>query len=136
MQILPTVRILRVEESQEGTFGVLTICSQVFCVTLELSDRLNKQEVSCIPAQQYMCKRIISPKFGETFEICDVPGRDHVLFHKGNRIIDTHGCIILAQHFGKLKGDRAVLNSGATFDSFMEIIEGYDTFSLTIKEDY
>lgn len=136
MKLIPTVRLLRVEESNEGTFGNLIICSHVFCVTLEPSDQLNKCNISNIPAQQYQCIRIRSPQFGETFEIIDVPGRSHVLFHAGNRIKNTKGCVILAQYFGKLQGDRAVLNSGKTFAEFMKIMEGVDVFSLTIKEVY
>jgi hypothetical protein len=136
MTLIPTVRLIRLEESSQGTFGVLLICSQVFCVTLEPSDELNERNISSIPAQQYQCMKIHSPQFGETFEIVDVPGRSHVLFHAGNRIRDTEGCVILAQHFGKLEGDRAVLNSGATFKKFMEIMKDINKFSLTIKECY
>ena len=136
MKLIPTVRLVRVEESNEGTFGNLIICSQVFCVTLERPDELNKQNISSIPAQQYQCIRIRSPQFGETFEIIDVPGRSHALFHAGNRIKNTKGCVILAQYFGKLQGDRAVLNSGKTFAEFLKIMKGIDVFSLTIKEVY
>lgn len=136
MELIPTGRLIRTEESQQGTYGSLIICSHVFCVTLELPDRLNAYENSCIPAQQYLCKRKISPKFGETFEITDVPFRKDVLFHKGNTINNTLGCVILAQHYGKLYGDRAVLNSGKTFKEFMHIMKGINEFSLTIKECY
>ena len=136
MRLIPTVRLIRVEESNEGTFGNLIICSQVFCVTLEPSDWLNERNISSIPAQQYTCIRIRSPQFGETFEIVDVPGRSHVLFHAGNVIKHTEGCVILAQYFGKLHGDRAVLNSGKTFEEFMQIMKGVNVFSLTVKECY
>jgi len=136
MKIIPTVRLLRVEESEQGTFGNLLICSQVFCVTLEPPDELNKRNISSIPAQQYLCKRIISPKFGETFEIVNVPNRDHVLFHAGNVVKHTEGCVILGQYFGKLQGDRAVLNLGTTFKEFMEIMKDVSMFQLTVKECY
>ena len=136
MKLTPTVRLLRTEESSRGTFGVLIICSQTFCVTLEPSDKLNKQNVSSIPAQQYQCLRIYSPQFGETFEIVDVPNRSHVLFHAGNILRHTSGCVLLAQHFGKIRGKRAILNSGRTFKKFMGIMKTVDVFNLTIKEDY
>lgn len=136
MKLTPTVRLIRTEESNQGTFGVLIICSQTFCVTLEPSDKLNKQNVSSIPAQQYQCLRIYSPQFGETFEIVGVPNRSHVLFHAGNILRHTSGCILLAQHFGKIRGKRAILNSGRTFREFMEIMKTVDVFNLTIKEDY
>jgi len=136
MRLTPTVRLLRVEESSQGTFGNLIICSQVFCVTLEPSDQLNECNISSIPAQQYQCLRIYSPQFGETFEIVDVPNRSHVLFHAGNVLKHTAGCVLLAQHFGKIRGKRAILNSGRTFKEFMRIMEGVNVFNLTIKEVY
>lgn len=136
MRLIPTVRLIRVEESNQGTFGNLLICSQVFCITLECPDRLNERDVSSIPAQQYQCIKIRSPQFGETFEIVDVPNRDHVLFHPANIVKETEGCIILAQYFGKLYGNRAVLNSGRTFKEFMRIMKDVDIFNLTIKEIY
>lgn len=134
MIIMPSVRIYRIEESYRGTFGVLTICDKAFCVTLEPSDVRNQRNVSNVPDSQYLCKRIESRLFGETFEVINVPGRSHVLFHAGNFIEDTKGCIILAQHFGKLYGERAVLNSGDTFRKFMEGFKDINQFSLTIKE--
>lgn len=136
MIIIPSVRIYRVEESYRGTFGVLTICDHAFCVTLEPPDECNRRNISNIPDSQYMCKRIESPQFGETFEIINVPGRSHVLFHAGNFVGDTRGCVILAQHFGKLYGKRAVLNSGKTFEKFVEGFKDINQFSLTIKEVY
>ena len=57
-------------------------------------------------------------------------------FHPGNRVRDTLGCILLGETLGKLKGDRAILNSGKTFDNFMALMAGIDRFVLTIREDY
>jgi hypothetical protein len=108
--LLPVFELIRLEEDhQYGTFGVLKIAKSVFCTTLEPFDRLNAPDISCIPAGQYFCRRVDSPKFGHTFEITGVTNRDHVLFHPGNRVEDTRGCVVMGQYFGKLKGDRAVL---------------------------
>jgi len=135
--LLPVVEIIRLEEDESfGTFGVLRINKHIFCVTLEPADRENARNVSSIPVQQYICYKQKSSKFGETFEVRNVPGRDNVLFHPGNVVEHTQGCIILAEHFGKLKGRRAVLNSGATFESFMAIMEKVKFFHLTIFEKY
>ncbi|KKN08348.1 hypothetical protein LCGC14_1057540 [marine sediment metagenome] len=131
------VELLRLEENyQYGTFGILRIDKQVFCVTLEPKDEENATDISSIPAQQYVCKRTISPRFGETFEITGVPDRFNVLFHAGNTDEDTEGCVILAEHYGKLGKNRAILNSGNTFKKFMLIMEGIDEFLLTIIEIY
>lgn len=133
----PIVEIIRLEEDNLwGTFGILKINKAVFCVTLEPPDRENAQFISSIPAQQYDCRRYDSPRFGETFRLLNVPNRTDILFHAGNESGDTKGCIILAQYWGKLKGTRAILNSGNTFRQFMRIMEGHDVFHLTINERY
>ena len=131
------VELLRREENfKYGTFGVLSIDKQVFCVTLERPDILNKPFESSIPAQQYMCERYSSARYPNTFQIMNVPERDKVLFHSANLMVQLAGCIAVAQYFDKLKGDRAVLNSGNTFKKFMQIMENEDKFHLTITEYY
>lgn len=136
--------IIRTEQSGEGTFGVFLIDGKFFSVSLELPWRQNKASISCIPAKTYSCQRTKSPlvesltkgKWDETFEVTGVPGRSRILLHAGNLITNTKGCILVAQYFGKLKGDRAALNSGATFDRFMETMRGVNAFPLTIEEAY
>lgn len=133
----PVVELLRREENFEyGTFGILSVQKRVFCVTLEPPDLLNLRSKSSIPAQQYICKRYSSEKYPDTFQVMDVPDRNKVLLHAGNDIRDTEGCIILAQHFGKLQGNRAVLNSGMTLKNFMKLMSNYKEFHLTIVEHY
>lgn len=128
--------IIRLEGSDQGSIGVLKIDKRVFCVTLEPRDRLNKRNISCVPAGQYKCVRTISPRFGETFMVKDVPDRDNILFHPLNIVEETLGCIGLGEHVGKLRGQRAILNSGATFKRFMMEMAGEEKFHLTIKEEY
>jgi hypothetical protein len=136
--------LIRLEESNFGTLGILKIDKQVFCCTLEPPDRENKIDVSSIPTGQYICKRYSSSKYRDTFQITDVPGRTFVLFHAGNHTGDTAGCVLLGQYFGKLKyHDRAVLNSGDTFKRFMNHMKpprflplSKRGFHLTITEVY
>jgi len=134
--MLPVIEIIRLEETQQGTIGVLKINKTAFCCTLEPWDWENKESESSIPVQQYIGKRITSPKFGVTFEITNVPGRTHILFHKGNFVGDTTGCVIVGESFGKLGAQRAVKNSGRTFDRFMEFLKDHDTIHITISEVY
>lgn len=129
------VEIIRLETGKEGTLGVLRINKEVFCVTLEPRDFGNKQNISCIPAQPYLCRPVESPRFGGTFEVTDVPGRSHILFHAGNLAEHTEGCILLGETIGKLKGQRAVLNSGNTFRNFLAEM-GRKPFRLVILEAY
>ncbi len=132
----PIVEITRLEEGEAGTFGALRVNKRLECLTLEPQDRLNRQDVSSIPAQQYRCVRVHSPRFGETFAVDNVPGRQHVLFHSGNVAEDTHGCIVLGSRVGSLHGQRGVLDSGAAFARFMTVLQGQDVFLLTIAEHY
>ena len=136
LELIPTVKLIRLEEGAQGTFGVLIICGQVFCFTLEPSDWLNERNISSIPVQQYKCVRTMSSRFGETFEIVDVPGRSHVLFHAGKLVQHTKGCVLLVQYFDRLEGNRVGVNSRKTFKKFMEIMKDTDVFHLTIKEMY
>lgn len=135
----PIVELIRLETSDEhGTFGVLKINKEVFCYTLEPYDRFNANNVASIPAQQYRCGIVRSPKYGETYEVFNVPFRNHILFHSGNVDDDTAGCILLGDTIGKLRDDeRAVLNSGKTYQKFMTFMRRQDSdFILTIKEEY
>lgn len=135
--MFPVIELIRLEENfAYGTFGVLRVNKNVFCVTLEPPDFENKRNRSSIPAQQYLMQRIDSESNGETFEICDVPGRDSVLIHPGNLLEDTTGCVLLAQHYGKLGRDRAVINSGLTFRLFMSLMAEHDAAHLTIYEHF
>jgi hypothetical protein len=130
------LELIRLEETGQGTIGVLKINKEVFCFTLEPSDELNKQNISSIPAQQYKCEKYYSQKHGWTFEVKNVPDRTFILFHAGNRIEDTEGCPLLGSEVGKLLGNRAVLNSGKTFHRFMTLLNDQEELHLTIREVY
>jgi len=128
------LRLIRISESIEGTFGVLKLNEIPFCVTLEPPDRQNERSISQIPPSQYYVERHNSPKYGKTWRIVEIHRRSGVLFHAGNVVDHTRGCILTAQYFGKLHGDRAVLNSGNTFREFMRLTESSQRLHLTIVE--
>lgn len=134
--MVPSVRLIRLE-SFTVTLGALLISDELFCVTLEPPYRENKVSESSIPAGQYICRRVTSPRFGETFEVEDVPYRSDILFHWGNSIGDTHGCIILGTSWHtNPDGQKTVLSSRVKFSKFMELMAGTDRFNLTIREVY
>lgn len=132
----PIVEIIRLEEADSGTIGILRIQKEIFCFTLEPPDLLNKQMMSSIPAQQYIAKRYQSSKYGETFIVTDVPGRTGILFHWGNTASNTAGCIILGKGIALIEGRRGLSGSKDTWDRFMEALHGHEKFHLTIKEEY
>ena len=128
------VRITRIaNRPRRGAFGAMKIDEEPFCVTLEPPDKQNAVRVSCIPPGQYIAKRFKSPRYGSTWRV-QVHGRTYILFHAGNVIKHTKGCILLAEHYGKLSGNLAVLNSGKTFKRFMTRTVMYNELHLTIRE--
>ena len=127
------VEIKRVASRSDGTFSTLAIDNLPICVCLERPWLDNRKGESCIPAGRYQAKRILSPKFGETFAITDVPGRDGIRFHKGNILEDTHGCIVLGESFNIwASGACSVASSGPAFAEFMQRLAGEHEFILVI----
>ena len=130
------VTLTRKKQTDCYTIGVLHIKTQNLvwsCFTLELPWLNNKPQISCIPKGKYPCFRVKSSKFGDTFEIANVPCRMGILFHAGNSKKDTKGCVLLgtAAH---TSGDYAYLEaSRAAMRTFREMLEGIDTFTLEIK---
>ena len=128
--------IKRVASLAHGMFGVLIDKRGVpFAITAERPWMGNARSISCIPTGDYICKRVQSPKFGNTFEVTNVPDRSHILFHKGNiPEKDSHGCILIGEQFGSLSGSTAVLSSKAGYTEFMKMLDTHDMFTLTIQE--
>lgn len=48
------------------------------------------------PNGQYSLYGRTSPKFGRNKVYIDVPGRSNIMFHGGNTIKDTTGCVLVA----------------------------------------
>ena len=96
----------------------------------------NKTGISCIPAGAYTCKRVDSPKFGDTFEVIDVDGRSHILFHKGNLDDDSHGCILVGEKYGNLGSNSGILDSGSGYAEFMNLLADDQYFNLTIIDHF
>lgn len=126
--------MLRIGQSSLGTFSVLRVGEVPFALTLEPPWSNNTVNLSCIPAGTYRCRRVQSPRFGETFEMTDVPGRDHVLFHKGNDVVDTHGCVLVGEEFGGTLAHPQLLSSAKGYTELMGLLTGQQEFMLTILD--
>lgn len=126
--------LIRVRSSSSGTFGVLCHGQVPFALTLELPWMDNQQNLSCIPAGRYRCRRIRSHRFGITYEICDVPGRTHVLFHAGNTIDDTQGCILIGEEFGGTRDKPMLVSSQRGFGELMSYLDGAPEFDVAIYQ--
>ena len=128
------ITIKRIAENEYGTFGVLLDGDLPFALTLERRWVDNEYAVSCIPAGKYVCRRVDSPHFGDTFEVTSVPGRSHILFHKGNIDDDSHGCILVGEEFDPVLNSYGIKASGDGYGEFMQRLRGYETFNLKIVE--
>jgi len=126
--------LLRFMQSDEGTQGVF-ISKDFFCFTLELPNRNNQKNISCIPKGIYKVKYKYSPKFGNVYHLQNVKNRTYIYFHKGNTIDDTQGCILVGREFGKLYKKLAVLNSKITMNRLLENF-GTKEFELMIEEKF
>lgn len=133
---MKTLIIRRIETDIHGTFGVILYEHIPFALSLERQWLDNQRSISCIPAGTYTCSRVDSPKFGDTFEITNVPNRSHILFHKGNIDDDSHGCVIVGEQFGVLQGSPAVLASSAGYKELHKILKDDDVFRVVIVDDW
>ena len=124
--------LARVAPTDVSMYGVLIQGHIPFAVTLERPWRNNERRVSCIPTGTYECRRVKSPKFGDTFQVMHVPNRSEILFHKGNLEDDTHGCICVGEAFNPVLGRPGITQSGAGFGELMHLLRMTNSFALTI----
>lgn len=137
-----TATLTRTRTGGQGTFGTLAL-EGLTLHTAELPDRDNQRNVSCIPAGDYACRMVRSPRFGTVYLVDAVPGRSGVLIHGGNLAGDTalgwrthsHGCILPGLHLGRLGDQRAVLCSRPALGRFMAALAG-EPFTLQIREAF
>ena len=80
------------------------------CKSLELPWKDNKRRESCIPEGVYKAQRHISPNFGKSIWIRDVPDRSEILMHVGNFIAsampdpESDGCPLVGEQFMDISG--------------------------------
>jgi hypothetical protein len=138
------LELVRVAVAPEGAFGVLLVDGvPAGPVTLERTypiDELNPRGVQYvkIPAGQYPCVRTYFQRgHYETYEVTQVTGHTRLLFHCGNSEMDTEGCILVGQRFGKTlawqQPQPGVLESRLAFGEFMRLAGGTETFTLTVR---
>lgn len=130
------MELVRVAQNDIAVYGVLVNGLTPFAVALERPWRNNRVGESCIPAGTYECKRVLSPKFGVTFEVTNVPGRSAILFHKGNIDDDSHGCILVGESFNPVLGKPGISDSGHAFAEFLSLLKMANSFPLVVREVY
>jgi len=141
--------ILFREYYKEQTHGTLTVYDEdsgdeVFkCRTLELPDRDNQMNISCIPEGFYDVVPRTSKKYGNHLHVLDVPERSYILIHPANYVgsknprtghSDLRGCIAVGQRFGDINSDGIpeILNSKNTMKELMKVAP--DGFVLEVTQ--
>lgn len=131
--LVADLRLTRFAYTDMGVFGEITVDGQKL-YTVERPWLGNAPSVSCIPLGKYVCRPRRYNRGGyDAVEVCDVPGRTHILWHKGNTMHDLAGCIAVTSRLGTLKGIWAGLDSATAFALFMEHY-GRREFALEIVQ--
>jgi hypothetical protein len=107
------------------TIGCLYVNKQLLCFTLELPNKENQKNISCIPEGEYKFSRYDSPKFGKCFRISDVKDRSDILIHTGNFLKDTHGCILVGKSVSIKDNNISVLESRSALNSLISYSVGF-----------
>lgn len=140
--ILKRFTLTRTLFGADGAFGRLVDAGgDQLAVTLEhayVSGQDPLLWLTKVPAGLYTCTRGIYHPGGkrlETFEVQNVPNHDGILFHMGNVAKDSDGCILLGQQIVRLGAspDKSITASKKTFESFMELLNGQDSFTLEVR---
>ena len=127
--------ILRDTFSDNSILGELFLNNEFMCDTLENPYINNERNISCIPEGQYSV-RLRTARESNSRDylhllVQDVPNRDYILFHIGNKSSDTRGCVLV----GIGRKQDFVSNSTLAMDLLMkEILNlGGTSINLIIK---
>ena len=134
------IHLYRLRSTAQGTFGIMAY-EGLYWHSLELPDRNNKPNISCIPVGEYLVSLRHSPHFKkDLYHVKHVTGRTFILIHGANLAGDTskgwqthlQGCITLGKSVGRTKNNKNNLQR-CVFRSRQAIRE---LTELTDKEDF
>lgn len=107
------------------------------CYTLERPNWFNLPNVSCIPAETYVCESYSSEKFPKTYTVTQVKDRTHILFHGGKdgkvTKYNTRGCIALGLEVNPERNE--LYKDSQAVEGFLNALAGYEKFTLVIKDE-
>jgi hypothetical protein len=97
-------------EETRGTIFVMEKGRILFnCLSLELPEKGNQQNVSCCLPGKYPAKKVKNEKGKIVFLLFNVPGRTGIEMHPGNFAaglkVDTKGCILPGIRYTDINGD-------------------------------
>lgn len=105
------------------------------CKTLELPFKGNQHEISCIPADDYICKKVLASSNipYPHISITNVPGRSGVCIHIANFVSELRGCQAVGTTLNDLNkdGQPDLVASKKTFEKLISLLP--NTFVLSIS---
>lgn len=112
----------RKEYGDDSTVADLYLDGVWECATMEPEIPVNGKALSgpvCIPPGTYDVLITWSPKFKRRLPlIINVPGRDGVRFHPGNKPDDTAGCVMTGEKVIHVAGVPFLTHSSDAFERF------------------
>lgn len=139
------VKVVRTFDNGVQTLGAVIVSDSSLGVvflarTLELPNKANANNVSCIIPGKYLCKYTKSNSFSKmkgapvyTYEVTSVPGRAGVRIHSANYYSQLRGCISMGNAHKDINADNQLdaIHSGNTITEF-ERLMNYEDFELEI----
>lgn len=103
--------------------------------SLELPWLDNQKNISCIPKGIYKAKKHVSPRFGNSLWIQDVPNRSEILIHLANYFSDLRGCIAIGVDLKDLNNDGHIdlVQSRKAINLLMLHLKDVDGIMLEIR---
>ncbi|WGH49621.1 hypothetical protein [Alishewanella phage vB_AspM_Slicko01] len=143
-EILDNNRLLRLLRTykKDGTVGDLVFPCGKSLKALERPWLNNKKSESCIPEGLYavalrnspIVERTSKGKYKKGYEIVAVPDRTFIMFHIGNYVRNSDGCVLTGTDEGESNGIPAVWSSADAFDKFMSLMEKHKITHIHIEE--
>ncbi|MCB0329782.1 MAG: hypothetical protein KDD70_08960 [Bdellovibrionales bacterium] len=127
---LKTLILYRKTCTDKCIIGELWMDGERLCYTLELPDRNNKRNESCIPEGTYQCDPFSGNKYKNVWQVMNVPNRSSILIHTGNYPSNTRGCVLV----GLGEGENAVWQSKKALELLRKKLNKC-SFKLEIKKE-
>ena len=127
-----SLRLVRVEDNGECTLGFLYLDGSIFCRCIERPWKDNQRGISCIPPGSYSVIHHVSPRFGPSLWVTDVPDRSEILIHPANQARELMGCIAPGRTFARWLDGWAVTDSRKTMASLLGALKGIERMVLEV----
>lgn len=117
--------------SENQTDGVMVLPGGTYIRTLELPDKNNQVNISCIPEGQYVISRDHTGKY-QYFKVNDVEGRTDIEMHLATKTSHLLGCIgfykksdleKLIELFGESDWALNIVEDEASYNDYMAASE-------------